>query len=137
MLSIFIPFNFTRNQQLIKIKQEDHISSMLTIGLIFFLARACQHKTRKIGITILSHPQLKLHILQNYKHSKALIQLYFIHQQKYYKLYISYFYKILHFNRNPTKFCSPKLDIQNSTYDFSKIVHKSMKEITENLNCSH
>ena len=39
--------------------------------------------------------------------------------------------------RNPIKFSSPKLDIYNSTYDFSNLVQKSVKEITETLNCSH
>ena len=41
------------------------------------------------------------------------------------ELYISYFYKILHFMRNTTKFGSPKLDIYNSTYDFSKFAYIS------------
>ena len=44
---------------------------MLTAGLVFFLARACQHKIRKIGITILSLPQLKLCILQDCKQFKS------------------------------------------------------------------
>ena len=65
MLSIFTPFIFTRNQQLFKIKQEDHIPSMSTVGLVFFLARVCQHKTIKIRITILALPQLKMCILQD------------------------------------------------------------------------
>ena len=64
-LCIFTPNNFTRNQHLIKVKQKDHIPSMHTIGLVFFLARACQHKTNKIGITIFALLQLKLCILQD------------------------------------------------------------------------
>ena len=36
-------------------------------------------------------------------------------------MYISYFYKKLHFIRNTKKFGSPKLDIYNSTYDFPKL----------------
>ena len=48
-----------------------------------------------------------------------------MNQSKYYKLYISYFYKILHFLRNTTKFGSPKIDIYNSTYDFLKFAFKS------------
>ena len=36
-------------------------------------------------------------------------------------MYISYFYKKLHFMRNTTKFGSPKLDLYNSTYDFPKL----------------
>ena len=38
--------------------------------------------------------------------------------------------------RNTTKFGSPKMDIYNSTYDFSKLVQKSRKEIKLNPNCS-
>ena len=40
-------------------------------------------------------------------------------------MYVSYFCKILHFMRNTTKFGSPKLDIYNSTYDFSKFAYIS------------
>ena len=38
--------------------------------------------------------------------------------------------------RNITKFGSQKMDIYNSTYDFSKLVQKSMKELTETLTSS-
>ena len=38
--------------------------------------------------------------------------------------------------RNTTKFGSPKFDMYNSTYDFSKLVQKSMKELTETLTSS-
>ena len=38
--------------------------------------------------------------------------------------------------RNTTKFGSPKMDIYNSTYDFSKLVQKSIKEINETLTSS-
>ena len=55
-LCTFTPFIFTRNQQLIKVKQEDHIPSIPTVGLAFFLARACQHKPNKIGITCQPFP---------------------------------------------------------------------------------
>ena len=48
------PINFTRNQKLIRIKYEDHIQSMTIESLVFFLARAYQHKTSKIRIIILS-----------------------------------------------------------------------------------
>ena len=54
MLCIFTPINFTRNQQLIRIKYEDRIQSMTTTSLVFFLARACQQKTNEIRITNLS-----------------------------------------------------------------------------------
>ena len=52
------------------------------------------------------------------------------------ELYISYFYNIIHFMRDTIKFSSLKLDIYNSTYDFSKLVQKSIKEKTETLNRS-
>ena len=38
--------------------------------------------------------------------------------------------------RNTIKFGSPKLDIDNSTYDFSNLVQKSVKELTETLTSS-
>ena len=38
---------------------------------------------------------------------------------------MSYFYKILHFLRNTTKFGSPKMDIYNLAYDFLKFAFKS------------
>ena len=53
--------------------------------------------------------------------------------EKYPEQYILYFYQILNFMRNPTKFGSPKLDIDNSTYDFSKfayILEKCIKIIS-------
>ena len=64
-LCIFTPINFTRNQHLIKVKQKDHIPSMPTVGLVFFLSRASKHKTHKIRITFLAFVQLKLCILQD------------------------------------------------------------------------
>ena len=75
MLCIFTLFIFTRNQQLIKVKQEDHIPSIPTVGLAFFLARACQHKTSKIGMTIFALLQLKICIYKMETNLKALIQL--------------------------------------------------------------
>ena len=45
---------------------------MLTVGLKNFLARACQHKTRKFGITILSLFELKLCNLQDKNHLKSI-----------------------------------------------------------------
>ena len=71
MLLIFIPIIFLIKHHLLIDKQKDHISIRFTVSLLFFLGRACQRKTSKIAITILSHSQLKLHILQNYKHSKS------------------------------------------------------------------
>ena len=72
MLFIITPINFTRNSELIRIKQEDHILSMSNVGLIFFLAISCQLNTSKIGITILSLFQLKLCNLQNRNHLKSI-----------------------------------------------------------------
>ena len=60
MLHIFIPIFFLRKCHLLIDRQKDHISIKFTATLIFFLARACQHKTSKIGITILSLFQLKI-----------------------------------------------------------------------------
>ena len=136
MLCIFTPINFTRIQQLIKIKQEDHITSMFTVGLIFLIARACQHKTSKIQITILSFSQLKLCILQdiNYFTSTYLAQ--FNSPRKYPKQYISYFYQILHFNMKATKLCSPHLGTPRLRYEFLKHAFKSRK-INQKIKTSH
>ena len=66
ILHIFIPIFFLIKCHLLIDKQKDHISIKFTVRLIFFLARACQHKTNKIGITILSFFQLKISNLQVY-----------------------------------------------------------------------
>ena len=66
MLHIFIPIIFLKKCHLLIDKQKDHISIQFTASLIFFIARACQHKTSKIGITILSLFQLKISNLQVY-----------------------------------------------------------------------
>ena len=127
MLCIFTPINSTRNQQLIRIKYEDHIQSMFSLGLIFFLARACQLKTNKIGITILSPSQSSYAIYKLETILKALIFLNLIPLEKYCKQYISYFYKILHFMMNPTKFSSPHLDVPSCRYEFLKHAFKCVK----------
>ena len=71
MLLIFFPIIFLRKHHLLIDKQKDPTSIKSNASLLFFLARACQHKTRKIGIIILSLSQLKLYILQDCKHSKS------------------------------------------------------------------
>ena len=45
---------------------------MLTVGLVIFLARVCQNKIIKIGITFLSLSEIKLCILQDGKHLKSI-----------------------------------------------------------------
>ena len=45
---------------------------MLTVDLIFFLARACQYKLNKFGITIFAHTKLKLCIFQYRNHLKSI-----------------------------------------------------------------
>ena len=127
MLCIFTPINFTRNQQIIRIKYEDHIQSVTTASLVLFLARACQHKTSKIGITILSLFQLKLCNLQDGNHLKSIYLAAFYSPRKYQKQFISYFYQILHFNMKLTKFSSPKLDTPGLRYEILKYTFKSMK----------
>ena len=127
MLCIFTPINFTRSQQLIRIKQEDHIQSMTTASLVFFIARSCQHKTNKIGITILSLFQLKLCNLQYRNHLKSIYLATFYSLEKSQKQCISYFYQILHFKMKLTKFGSPKLDTPSLRYEFLKHVFKSVK----------
>ena len=63
---------------------------------------------------------------------KALIQLNLIPLEKYPKQQVSYFYKIIHFMINRTKFGSLKLDNPNSRYLFLKFAFKSMKINQEN-----
>ena len=48
-------------------------------------------------------------------------------------MHFIFFYKILHFMRNPTKFGSSKLDTPSSRYDFPKLVQKSGKEQNQTL----
>ena len=134
MLCIFTPINFIRNQQLIRIKYEDHITSMFTVGLIFFLAISCQHKTNKIGITILSPSKLKLCNLQDRNYFKSIYLAQFNSPRIYPKQQISYFYQILHFMMNLTKFVSSHLDTPSSRYEFLKVVFKSLKIIQKQLN---
>ena len=128
MLCIFTSFNFTRNQQLIRIKYEDHIKSMPTIGLIFFLAISCQHNISKIGITILSPTQLKLCNLQDRNYFKSTYLAQFNSLEKYSKQQISYFYQIVHFKMNLTKFGSHHLDTPSSRYEFLKFETKFVKK---------
>ena len=71
MLHIFIPIIFLRKYHLLIDNQKDPTPNKFTASLLFFLARAYQYKISKIGIIILSLFQLKLHILQNCKHSKS------------------------------------------------------------------
>ena len=58
---------------------------------------------------------------------KALYQLNLIPLEKYSKQQVSYFYQIVHFMMNPTKFGSLHLNTPNSRYDFCKFVYKSVK----------
>ena len=120
-------------QAFYKIKKEDHITSMFTVGLIFFLARECQHKTNKIGITILSPSQLKLRNLQDRNYFKSTYLAQFNSPRKYLKQQISYFYQILHFKINPTKFGLPHLDTPSSRYEFLNFVTKSMKKLIKKI----
>ena len=130
-LCIFTPFIFTRNQQLIKVKQEDHIPSIPTVGLAFFLARACQHKTSKIGTTILDFPSSRYAFYKMETNLKAVIQLNLILLEKYPTQQVSYFYQIVHFMKNPTKFGSLNLDTPIISYEFYKFATKSGKTTKE------
>ena len=48
MLCIFTPINFTRNQQLIRIKYEDHIQIMTTESLVFFYLEHVNTRPEKL-----------------------------------------------------------------------------------------
>ena len=104
---------------------------MTTVGFVFFLARAYQHKTNKIGITILAPLQLKLCILQDRNYFKSTL-LALILLEKYPKQQVTYFYQILHFMMNPAIFGSPHLDTPRSRYKFLKFAFKYMKINKEN-----
>ena len=110
---------------------------MLIVGLVFFLARACQHKISKIGITILSLPSSSYAFYKIENNLKSLIQLNLILLEKYLKQQVSYFYKIVHFIMNPTKFGSPLLDTPSSRYEFLKFVTKSMTKINKEKSNFH
>ena len=75
MLYIFTPFIFTRIQQIIKVKQKDHISSMSSVGLVYFLARECQHKTKKLESHFQHLPNSSYTFYKIETNLKALIQL--------------------------------------------------------------
>ena len=128
----FYPFIFFRSLQLFKIKQEDHIPSMPTIGLVFFLARSCQHKPNKMRITIqhLSSSSYAFYKIETIL--KALYQLNLILLEKYAKQYVTYFYQILHIIMNPAKFGSPHLDTPSLRYKILKFSFKSVKINKEN-----
>ena len=101
---------------------------MLTIGLVFLLAKACQHKIRKIGITILSLSLLKLCILQDWKHLKSIYLAPFYSPRKILEIVHFIFLSNTTLHEESKKFGSPKLDIYNSTYEFSKFANISEKE---------
>ena len=58
---------------------------MIIVGLIFFLARACQHKIIKIGMKIYHLPSSSYAIYKLETILKALIFLNLIHLEKYTK----------------------------------------------------
>ena len=62
---IYLPQLISKKVAFNQVKSQSHIQIMLTVGLIFFLATACQNKTYRIGITFLASPKLKLSILQD------------------------------------------------------------------------
>ena len=100
---------------------------MPIIGLVFFLARACQHKLTKLESQFYHLPSSSYAIYKIETILKALIFLNLILLKKYLKQYISYFYQIVYFMLNPTKFGSPYLDTPSSIYEFLKFAIKSVK----------
>ena len=118
---------FVFSPHLCKIKQEDHIPSMPIVGLVVFLARACKHKTSKIGMTIFALPQLKICILQDGNTYKSTYLPQFNSPRKIPQTVVQYFYQIVYFMMNPTKFGSLNLDIPSSSYEFLKFATKSRK----------
>ena len=126
MLCIFTPFIFTTNQQLFKIKQEDHIPSMLTIGLVFFMQRMStqdQQNWNHIFITFLAQVMHFTRLKTFKKHLSSSI----LFSHKIPETVHFIFYQILHFMRNPTKFGSPKLDTPSWRYEILKHTFKSRK----------
>ena len=134
MLYIFTPFIFTRNQQIIKVKQKDHISSMSSIGLAFSQLGHVNTRLEKLESQFLHFPSSRYAFYKIETNLKALIQLNLIPLEKYLKQQVSYFYQIVHFIKNPTKFGSPHLDTPNSKHDFCKFATKSRKTNKEKIN---
>ena len=127
MLYIFTPFIFSRNYQLFKIKQEDHIPCMLTIGLVFFQLEHVNTRSAKLESHFYHFPSSSYAFYKIENNLKALIQLNLILLEKHLKQQVSYFYQIVHFMMNPIKFASHNLDIPSSRYEFLKHVFKSVK----------
>ena len=105
---------------------------MLTIGLIFFLARACQHKTKKLESQFYHLPSSSYAIYKIETILKALILLNLILLENTLNSRFHIFYQIVHFKMNLTKFSSPHLDTPSSRYNFCKFATKSMKTNKEN-----
>ena len=101
---------------------------MSTICLVFFLAIACQHKTKKIGITIFALPQLKIYILQDGNKYKSTYLAEFNSPRKISQTIGFIFLSNSTLHMNPTKFGSPKLDTPNSRYKFLKFATKTGKK---------
>ena len=133
MLLIFILMNFLIKHYLLKDKQKDPTPIKFTTSSTFFLTRASQQKISKIRITILSLSQLKLCILQDCKQFKSTYLALFNSPRKTSQtIGFIFFYQILHFMINSTKFGSPHLDTPSSRYEFLKHAFKSVKNKSEN-----
>ena len=126
---VFLPHLFSlETSNYLRLNRKYHIPSMSTVGLVFFLARAYQHKTNKIRITIFALPQLKICILQDGNKFKSTYLAQFNSpRKKHTKQQVSYFYQIVHFMMNLKKFSKPNLDTPSLSYKFHKLVFKSRK----------
>ena len=131
MLCIFTPFIFTRNQQLIRIKYEDHITSILTVGLYFSQLEHVNTRPAKLESHFYHFPSSS-YAFYNINYFKSTYLGQFNSPRKQNKQQISYIYQIVHFKINPTKFGSPHLDTPSLRYNFYKFATKSVKTNKEN-----
>ena len=121
MLLIFIPIIFLRKHHLLIDKQKDHISIKFTASLLFFLGRECQHKIIKIGITILSLPQLKLYILQDCKQFKSIYLASFNSPRKISEIVHFIFLSNTTLHEESNKIWLTQFDTPTSRYHFPKL----------------
>ena len=126
--SVFLPHLFSLETSNYLILNRKTIFQLCLLQVQYFSQlHYVNTRSAKLESQFYHFPSSKLCILQdiNYFESTYLAQ--FNSIEKYNKQYISYFYQMLHFKMNPTKFGSPHLDTPSSRYNFCKLATKSMK----------
>ena len=128
MLLIFILMNFLIKHHLSKDKQKDLTPIKFTEVKYFSQLQQVNTRSGKLESQFYHFPSSSYVFYKIAKNLKALIQLHLILPEKISEtVHLIFFYQILHFMRNPTKFGSPKLDTPSLRYEFFKHAFKSVK----------